>query len=348
MKRQIKLLISIFSIIFVLGCEKDNSIIIGNYKILFISRRIDNSADWKMYLMNNDGTNQNEIIDLTVQYGAPVISHNNNKVAFVHLTESYKLELYIVNLNGSGLQLIDSSNQYIGSPDWSMDDTKLIYTKSIGDTTYGIYQSDCLGQTVQLISSSGGYFAVYSPDLKTITYNQSGNIYLMDYNGSNNKKLISNAGSFLWSPKGDKIAYLSSGDKRSPQISIANANGSSQKQLTSSYLPDWDSGFPTFGNYDPHWTPDESKIVFVSEINNGLPSIYIMNSDGTNQIRLTNTERRNEDPIITPDGKFIIFDSNRDLTLNSDIYIMDINGNNQKSLSNYKGDDCCPVIVKNN
>jgi Tol biopolymer transport system component len=126
---------------------------------------------------------------------------------------------------------------------------------------------------------------------------------------------------------------------------LRQSDGSNPRQLTSSFFPCWDSGFPTLGNSNPQWTPDGKKIVYQSDINDGLPEVYIMNSDGSNQIRLTNTDRRNEDPVISADGNFVIFSSNRDLSYSHDIFVMDINGKNQNPLSKYVRYDICPVII---
>ncbi len=70
-----------------------------------------------------------------------------------------------------------------------------------------------------------------------------------------------------------------------------------------------------------------------------------MNSDGSNQTRLTDTDRRNEDPVISSDGKSVIFYSNRDLSIGFDIFVMGIDGKNQTPLSKFAGDDSYPVIV---
>ncbi len=71
-----------------------------------------------------------------------------------------------------------------------------------------------------------------------------------------------------------------------------------------------------------------------------------MNSNGTIQIELTNTDLRSEDPDISPDGEFIFFESTRDAAYNANIFIMGIDGKNQNPLSKYSGDDCLPLIVK--
>ena len=55
-----------------------------NSKIIFISRRIENSADWNLFLMNFDGSQQVKITDLTVRCEKAVISHSGQTILFVH------------------------------------------------------------------------------------------------------------------------------------------------------------------------------------------------------------------------------------------------------------------------
>ncbi|MCJ7654035.1 MAG: hypothetical protein MUO97_01835, partial [Dehalococcoidia bacterium] len=41
-------------------------------------------------------------------------------------------------------------------------------------------------------------------------------------------------------------------------------------------------------NYAAAWSPDGTKIAFCSIMNDGNIEIYVMNTDGSNQINLTN------------------------------------------------------------
>ena len=322
-----------------------------NSKIVFISRRIENSADWNLFLMNFDGSQQAKITELTVRCEKAVISHSGQSILFVHYTEDFFYELYYINIDGTNLTLIDRANRYLGSADWTLDDTKIIYSKNRNESTddKDLILYDFITKTkVTLTDSGNNYSAKFSPDNKIVysqENNMSSNIYQMNIDGSNKHLIIPDAGNAVWSPEGKRIAYISTGDLKSPQIFISCGDGSNSKQLTKTYHANWDSGFPTFGNYNPQWSLDGKKIVYQSDVNDGLPEIYIMNSDGSNQVRLTNTDRRNEDPVISSDGEHIIFTSNRDLSYNFDIFTMSIDGKNQIPLSKYAGDDSFPVIV---
>ena len=98
----------------------------------------------------------------------------------------------------------------------------------------------------------------------------------------------------------------------------------------------------------PHgnaFSPDEQEIVFTSE-RDGNRNIYIMNTDGTNQIQLTDHSAADYEPVYSPDGLSIIFTSERDG--NKEIYIMNNNGLNLKNLSNNPADDWNPRYYPDN
>ena len=82
---------------------------------------------------------------------------------------------------------------------------------------------------------------------------------------------------------------------------------------------------------DPDWSPDGTKIAFVSNRDLGIEQIYVMDADGTNQIRLTYGPRRKRDPDWSPDGQKIAFTVLPDWSKDDwfpHIAVMDANGNN--------------------
>jgi Tol biopolymer transport system component len=72
-----------------------------------------------------------------------------------------------------------------------------------------------------------------------------------------------------------------------------NADGSDQNRLTSSGTTDRDpnritSNISGDSARDPAWSSDGAKIAFTTT-RDGNPEIYVMNADGSDQTRLTNT-----------------------------------------------------------
>ena len=77
-------------------------------------------------------------------------------------------------------------------------------------------------------------------------------------------------------------------------------------------------------------SPLWGKIVFYSK-RDGNTEVYTMNSDGTNQTRLTFNEARDSTPVWSPNGRQIAFHSYRDG--NAEVYVMDADGSNQRNLT---------------
>ncbi|MDQ1611196.1 MAG: hypothetical protein QOG00_1127 [Pyrinomonadaceae bacterium] len=89
-----------------------------------------------------------------------------------------------------------------------------------------------------------------------------------------------------------------------------------------------------------HTPEPRGKIAFASD-RDGNFEIYVMNPDGSGQLRLTNDPAEDVQPAWSPDGTRIAFVSNRAGT--NDIWIMDADGRNALRLINNKANERSPV-----
>jgi len=89
------------------------------------------------------------------------------------------------------------------------------------------------------------------------------------------------------------------------------------------------------------YTMAHAKRPIDTELEENSKEIYRINLDMTGFQRLTYNDWCDDDPAISPDGKYIAFASNRDGDF--DIYIMDINGKNIRQLTHNDVDDRRPT-----
>ncbi len=97
----------------------------------------------------------------------------------------------------------------------------------------------------------------------------------------------------LWSPDSRSLAVVTT------QSGEAFCNGwkNSLFKDTNIFLIDVDSGKAhpllsdgSFGNIDPSWSPDGKKVVFVSLREGVTPEIWTVNTDGTNPLKITESQ----------------------------------------------------------
>jgi Tol biopolymer transport system component len=107
------------------------------------------------------------------------------------------------------------------------------------------------------------------------------------------------------SPKGSpELIFVSTRDSYYA-IYGADASGKHAHRLTK------EKGDPStpeglFLETEPAWSPDGSKIAFISR-RDGPAHVYVMQADGTGARRLTDTPRDDEHPSWSPDGRRIVF-----------------------------------------
>ncbi len=190
--------------------------------------------------------------------------------------------------------------------------------------------------------------------------NGTSNIWRVNADGTSLTPLTNatatDASSFLpqWSPDSSKLVFNSSRkldgtDASNPASNIwrVNADGTGLAPLTHATAARADSA-------QPQWSPDGTKVVFVSRRNldgtdapsvNDTYNIWRMNADGTGLTPLTNTIAYGADgwmPQWSPDGSKLVFNSSRRLdgtdapgaNFTFNIWLMSANGTGLTPLTN--------------
>ena len=278
---------SLFRLVTVLLISLGQSILGAEERMVFHSDRVGNA---EIYVTDVDGENfvrltKNPAFDIN-----PACSPDGGKIAFVS-NRAGGSEIFVMNPDGTNPLRLTNDLARADNPCWSPDGAKIAFS-STRDGNYEIYVMDADGTNLvrlthhEMLDDSPSW----SPDGRRIAFesNRDGgfafkDIFVMDADGKNPINLTINPEMFLnihpaWSPHEDKIAFQTRRDGDiNPEIYVMNPRGKRLMRLTDGR-----------GGAAPAWSPDGSKIAFVSN-RDGDGNIYVMDADGHNIVRLTET-----------------------------------------------------------
>lgn len=248
------------------------------------------------------------------------------KIAFV-TTRTGNQEIYTMNEDGSGPVDVTNSAAHDNAPQWSPDGKWLAFL-SDRSGTYQLYVagptganptkvSGCTGDAEEFGWGPGSDVLVVSCAVSTA----EDDIYLVNRSGGS-LNLTSQVGAHNRDPRissSNQIAFSSDRDG-DDEIFTMDEVGGNVKQLTANAKTD------TL----PVWSPDGSKIGFISDRAATATELYTMNADGTAQALIRAQLVRGI--AWSPDGSHIAL-AELDSGTTWNAYALDTNGANPVNLS---------------
>lgn len=263
--------------------------------------------------------------------GIPGIAET--KIYFISNRSGAK-EVWQMDYDGANPKQITHNGTIALSPHVSPDGTRIAYagvTKSDGWQI--LMWSLELGRAVNSPRFKGtNQSPAWSSDGRMLAFSSSAgghsDMYTIDSAFSNLKRLTNDKGpdvSPSWNPKTNAQIAFVSGRSGLPQIYTMASDGTNVTRVT-------DQGYAV----SPSWSPNGQFLAFawIRHYGPGAPGasdIYLMDIASRQWVQLTHDGGRNDFPSWAPDGRHIVYQSNR--TGKTQIYMMLADGTQNKQLT---------------
>jgi TolB protein len=241
--------------------------------------------------------------------------------------------VWMINPDGTGLRKLLPFGYGLDSPAWSPDGRwiafgvghiyKMRFTGINFDTT----------TVVQLTTEGRNFFPAWSPDGEWIAYDRSlpdesgpAGIWIMKNDGAE-KQFVTQGRMPTWSVDGGSLVFVGL------WADIYRVDLSDTSQVVRLTTFNQSDPYLTDNCY-PRYSPDGTKIAFLSQADRGIPQLWVMNADGSNPFQLT-TAGAGEFSW-SPDGSQIVFvqhDARKAETQNGTLWIMNSDGSNKRQLT---------------
>lgn len=254
--------------------------------------------------------------------GVDMAASPSGKVAFsTRIFDRHDaFRIVVLNADGSEGRVLPIAPGHSFYPAWSPDATRIAFVSAdfVGNHAE-VWVMNSNGSGRHRLTRNGDQPA-WSPDGRSIAFSRAGDLYVMSFDGSGKRKLTRNGTAPTWSPDGRRIAfvravaarcYRRSGPRceNSYEIYVTRADGTGQQRLTRNRVSE----------YNPDWSPIGSRIAYDRRrAPNGESHVFVMNADGTSQLRLADRFGAS-DSSWSPDGtKLVYMDANSIFTMNAD------------------------------
>jgi len=254
--------------------------------------------------------------EIIYRLGGGIQGIAETQIYFVSDRTGHK-EIWAMDYDGSNQHQITRLGSIALSPRVSPDGTRLAFSALTKSGWEIMMYSLELNRMISFPHMTGTNLSpAWSGDGTKLAFSSSRSgepeIYVSDASGANPHRMTADKGpdvSPVWNRKTNAQIAFVSGRTGLPQIWTMEADGTNQQRMT-------DQGYAV----SPNWLPSGQFLAFawVRKYGPGEPGssdIYLMDIASKQWVQLTHDGGRNDFPSWSPDGRHIVFQSNRSGTL---------------------------------
>jgi len=255
----------------------------------------------------------------------PIDGRGGGIIAFISDREGSNA-IYLMNADGSYQTKVSNDNAFNFGLSWSRDGNRLAFCSTLNGG-FEIYIIDVIDITeasftdpLRITNNSVMDFSpTWSPDGLYLAFDSQFNgnpsIVIMNLDNGNITPLDTspvNGNQPSWSPVENRIAFASS-----QGIYSVTTSGTGLQQVTSGY------------SLVPEYSPDGDKIAYVATY--AAEDIFIVNSDGTDNHRITTSAENDFVPSWSPEGNRLVYEGS--IAGVDQICVIDTDGTNYLQLT---------------
>lgn len=271
--------------------------------------------------------------EIVLQFtGEPGVA--DTRIAYVAGPRGAK-EIMLADYDGFAPRPVTRNGSINLMPVWSPDARSLAFTsfKNGYPDLYRAFPFERRPEQTLAAFTGINSSPAWSPDGRSlaVTLSKDGNpeIYVLTLASGGFRRLTRHAGidtEPTWSPTGSQIAFVSDRGG-TPNLFVMDVEGGNIRQLT------------TGGHHtQPRWSPKGDGIVFTTR--QGTFDLWVISPDGSNPRRLTTGPGDNQGASWSPNGRHLVFQSNRSGSWQ--LHAMLADGSEQTALTRGPGENTSP------